>query len=161
MFGIEVSNLFIQRIDKFSLLLILKRNGAQIGESCDIQSGQIFHNCKDFSNLTIGNNCHIGRNCFFDLRNKIVIGDNSVLSMQCSIITHIDLSNSKLSEFYPKGSNPVLIGSNCYFGVKSTVLKGVIVDDYSFIAASSTVTRNVKSYTIVGGSPAKFIKNIE
>ena len=161
LYGIEVANLFIQRIDKFSLLFILKKNGANIGTDCDIQSGQVFHNCRDYSNLKIGNNCHIGKNCFFDLRNKIVIGHNSVISMKCSVITHIDLSNSDLCKFYPKTSSQVLIGSNCYIGVNSTVLMGVSVNDYSFIAAGSIVTNNVKSYTLVGGSPAKFIKNIE
>ena len=76
--------------------------GARIGKNCNIQSGQVFHNCRDYSNIEIGDNCHIGKNCFFDLRNKIVVGKNVTISMQCTFLTHIDLSNSRLSNIYPK-----------------------------------------------------------
>ena len=72
----ETANLYIQRVDKQSLQLILKKNGAKIGSNCDIETGQIFHNCKNFSNLKIGNNCHIGKNCFIDLRGEIIIENN-------------------------------------------------------------------------------------
>ena len=90
--GFENANLYLRRIDKNSLKLILKKNGAKIGENCDIENGLIFHNCNDYSNLVIGDNCHIGKNCFFDLREKIELGNNVVISMQSTIITHIDLN---------------------------------------------------------------------
>ena len=84
--GFDVANLFLQRVDKTSLKLILKSNGAQIGRDCDIETGLIFHNCNDYSNLAIGERCHIGKSCFFDLRNKIIIQNNTVISMQCSLL---------------------------------------------------------------------------
>jgi len=71
--GFDVANQFMQRVDKSSIQLILKRYGATIGKNCDIETGLIFHNCKDYSNLIIGNNCHIGKNCFFDLQDKVTI----------------------------------------------------------------------------------------
>ena len=59
--GFEYANVFLKRIDKKSVQLILKKNGAQIGSDCDIESGLTFHNCKNYSNLIVGNNCHIGK----------------------------------------------------------------------------------------------------
>ena len=110
--GFDVANQFLQRVDKISMQLILKNNGAKIGENCDIETGLTFHNCKSYSNLIIGNNCHIGKNCFFDLRETIIISDNVVISMQCTFITHIDMSKSELSRIYPQKQKPVRINKN-------------------------------------------------
>lgn len=158
--GFDVANIFIQRVDKFSLQLILKKNGATIGENCDIETGQTFHNCKDYSNLIIGENCHIGKNCFFDLRNEIKIGSNVVISMQSTFITHLDMNKSKLRELFPVTSTGIIIGNNTYIGAKSTILMNANLGNYSFIAAGAMVTKNIESNTMVGGVPAKFIKKI-
>jgi maltose O-acetyltransferase len=159
-FGFEVSNLFIQRVDKYSILFILKNNGARIGKNCDIESGQIFHNCKDYSNLIIGDNCHIGKNCFFDLRDKVIIKNGVVISMQCTFITHIDLAKSNLSVNFPPKSGPIKIYDNCYIGVKSTILHGVEIKEGVFVGANSTVIRNTNANELIGGTPAMFIKKI-
>ena len=69
--GFENANIFLSRIDKRAIIPILRINGATIEKNCDIESGLIFHNSYNYSNLTIGNNCHIGKNCFIDLSSKI------------------------------------------------------------------------------------------
>lgn len=161
LFGFGFANQYIQRVDKLSLVKILRSNGAQIGNNCDIETGQVFHNCMDYKNLIIGENCHIGKNCFFDLRDKIQIMDNVVISMQCTFITHIDMTKSELEKLFPADHKPQIIKSNVYIGVRSTLLMGVEVGEFSFIAANSLVTKNVDSYTMVGGSPARFIKKLD
>ncbi len=158
--GFDVANQFIQQVDKISLQLILKKNGAKIGKNCDIETGLIFHNCNDYSNLIIGNNCHIGKNCFFDLRNKIEIRDNVVISMQTTFITHIDMSKSELSRKYSQDSKEIVINSNVYVGARATILMGANIGENSFIAAGSLVNKNVEPYSMVGGVPAKLIKKI-
>ncbi len=158
--GFEFANIFLQRVDKRSLQLILRRNGATIGSDCDIDTGLVFHNCKNYSNLTVGTNCHIGKNCFFDLRDKIIIEDNVVISMQCTFITHIDMSKSDLAEIYPASQAKVVIKDNCYIGAGSTILKGVILNRSSFVAAKSLVIKDIPENTLVIGVPAKEIKKI-
>lgn len=158
--GFDVANLFLQRIDKYSLLLILKRFGAVIGDNCDIETGQIFHNCKDYSNLIIGNNCHVGKNCFFDLRDKVKIGSNVVISMQCSFITHIDMSKSPLKEKYKATQKPIYIEDNCYLGAGVRLLMGVTIFKNVFVAANALIINNVESNKIVGGVPAKIIRKL-
>lgn len=158
--GFENANAFLRRIDKNSLIPILKRNGATIGDNCDIESPLIFHNCADFSNLIIHNNCHIGKNCFFDLRGKVIIEDNVVISMQTTFITHQDLNRSELKSIYPATADDIIIKSNCYVGANVTILKGVIINESAVIAAGSVINKNVGSYSVVGGVPAKFIKKI-
>lgn len=159
--GFESANLFIQRVEKKSLQLILKKNGASIGENCDIETGIVLHNCKNYANLCIGDNCHIGKNCFFDLRDKVMISNNVVISMQCTFITHIDMTKSELSKLFLSQSKNIIIKKNCYIGARSMVLMGVEMGESSMIASNSMVNKNVAKYTVVGGSPAKLIKNID
>jgi acetyltransferase-like isoleucine patch superfamily enzyme len=159
--GFDVANQFIQRIDKISLEKILNANGAQIGHNCDIETGLTFHNCDNYKNLIIGNNCHIGKNCFFDLRERIEIQDNVVISMQCTFITHIDMSKSQLSKSYPSNQKGILIKANTYIGVGSTLLMGTEIGEYSFIAANALITNSTEPYTMVGGIPAKVIKKLD
>ncbi len=161
LFGFETANQYLKICDKESIIVILKKNGAKISKNCDIESGLTFHNCKDYSNLYIGKNCHIGKNCFFDLRDKITIGNNVVISMQNTIITHIDMTNSSISEYYPATSKEVIINDNCYVGVNSTILMGVELGTSSFISANSLVLKSVKPFTMVGGIPSKFIRRID
>jgi acetyltransferase-like isoleucine patch superfamily enzyme len=160
-FGFENANTIFRRIDKNSAISILRANGAVIGNNADIETPLLFHNCTDYRKLRLGDNCHIGKNCFFDLREKITIEDNVVISMQTAILTHQDLTNSGLSKIYPSKSKEVLIKKNSYLGANSIILMGVTLNEGSFIAAGSVVNKNVFSYTVVGGVPAKFIKRIE
>lgn len=55
---------------------------------------------------------------------------------------------------------PVNIGKNVFIGSRVTVLKGVTIGDNSIIAAGSVVTKDVAESTIVGGMPAKILKNL-
>jgi len=158
--GFDNANAFLRRLDKNSMIPVLINNGAVIGENCDIESPLIFHNCKDFSNLIIGDNVHIGKNCFFDLKDKVTIENNVVISMQTTIITHQDMSKSALCNLYPAKTKAVLIKKNTYIGANSVILMGVTLSEGSFIAAGSVVTKDVPPYTMVGGVPAKVIKNL-
>ncbi len=158
--GFENANAFLRRLDKNSIIPILKINGAVIGTNCDIESPLIFHNCVDFSNLIIGNNCHIGKNCFLDLRGKIILENNIVVSMQTSLITHVDMERSSLRSNYPITSANVILKDNCYIGANSTILMGVTINECGFVAAGSVVIKSVASSVMVGGVPAKEIKKI-
>lgn len=156
----EIANIFLQRVDKISLQLILKKNGAAIGKNCDIETGLIFHNCIDYSNLIIGDNCHIGKNVFFDLRDVITIGNNVVISMRCTFITHIDMNKSPLSNNYPDCSSSIVIKDNSYLGAEVNILKGVEVGKNVIIGAGAVVLKNTGDDVIIGGVPAKIIKKI-
>lgn len=114
----------------------------------------------NYKNLIIGDNCHIGKNCFFDLRDKITIKDNVTISMNCVFITHLDLGKSKLSSNYPKETGKIIIEENSYIGCNSTILKGVTIYNNAFVAACTLVNKDVPSYTMVGGIPAKQLKKI-
>ena len=160
LFGFNNANGFLRRVDRNSLVPILIKHGAKIGENCDIEAPLFFHNCTDFSNLTIGNNCHIGKNCFFDLRDTITLAENIVVSMQCTFITHQDMNKSEMRTLFPATHAPVSIGRNTYIGVNSTILQGITLAENCLVAAGSVVTKDVEANSVVAGVPAKFKKKL-
>ena len=158
--GVGSAHKYLERVSQPSIIPILRLFGATIGKDCDIQTGIIFHNCYNYKNLKIGDNCHIGKNCFFDLRDKITIENNVVISMQCSLITHMDMTKSELNKIFPAQKKSILIKENVYIGVNSTILMGVEMGRNSFIAAKSLVNKRVSDNVMVAGVPAKKIKSI-
>ena len=53
---------------------------------------------------------------------------------------------------------PVHIGKNVWIGANSVILPGVTIGNNAVIAAGSIVTKDISEGVIVGGNPARFIK---
>ncbi len=159
-FGFDNACNYLRLQDFPCLSLILKRYGAKIGKNCDIQNGITFHNCRNFRNLTIGDNCHVGKDCFFDLREKITIGNKVVISMRASLVTHIDMSKSDLSVLYPARCKPVSLGDNVYIGCGATILMGCKIGSSAIVAASALVKGTVPDNAVVAGVPARRVSNV-
>ena len=53
---------------------------------------------------------------------------------------------------------PIVIGDHVWIGLNATILKGVHIADGSVVAAGAVVTRDVPGNTLVGGVPARKIK---
>ena len=113
---------------------------------------------------------HIGENCCFGAwnhitsTNSIKIGNNVLTGKWVTITdnshgeTDIDTLRIEplLREITSKG--PVVIGDNVWIGDKATILPGVTIGDGAVIAANAVVTKDVPAYSVVGGNPAKIIK---
>lgn len=61
-------------------------------------------------------------------------------------------------EFHPLRKGDTIIGNDVWFGHESMVMPGVQIGDGAIVAAHSVVTKNVSPYTIVGGNPARIIR---
>lgn len=112
-----------------------------------------------------GKNTHIGKNvflnsgCRFQDQGGITIGDGSLIGHNVVMATlNHDQNPNDRGTMHPK---PIVIGKNVWVGSNATILAGVTIGDGAIIAAGAVVTKDVEANTIVGGVPAKFIKNIK
>ena len=112
------------------------------------------------SKLIVGENTYIGeQNNIRAAGASILIGDNCLISQQVSIVSTnhgIDkdtLMNSQ--KWVSKGD--IIIGNDVWIGCSSQILAGVKIGEGAIIAAGSLVNKDVESYSIVGGVPAKLI----
>jgi acetyltransferase-like isoleucine patch superfamily enzyme len=114
--------------------------------------------------MRIGNNCHLGAFNHLSCINKITIGDNCLTGKWVTITDNSHGRNAVEELSIPPGNRklyskgPVIIGKNVWIGDKATILPGVTVGDNAVIAANSVVTKDVAANTIVGGCPAKVLK---
>lgn len=115
---------------------------------------------KSIESLTFGSNCFINIGCLFDLSSEIQIEDNVYFGHRVMLITSKhDFSRSAQRGGMLTGDS-IKIEHGAWIGAGSTVLPGVTVGQGSVIAAGSVVSKNVLPNTIVGGVPAKLIREL-
>lgn len=110
-------------------------------------------------NIKLGKNVFINSGCCFQDHAGIEIGDGTLIGHQVVIAT-LNHAQDPLSraDMFPK---PVKIGKNVWIGAHATILPGVTIGDNAIIAAGAVVTKDVENNAVVGGVPAKKIKDIE
>jgi acetyltransferase-like isoleucine patch superfamily enzyme len=112
-----------------------------------------------------GKNLKIGKNVFFNAGCKIqdqggitiedgaLIGHNTVLAT----LNH-SMSPEHRGNLLPA---PIYIGKNVWIGANATICPGVSIGDGAVIAAGAVVNIDVAANTVVGGVPARVIKNLK
>ncbi|GMU26277.1 MAG: hypothetical protein AMXMBFR16_11820 [Candidatus Uhrbacteria bacterium] len=141
----------------------LRRWGAQIGSNTVIYPGVLIHAARgDFSNLAVGSNVRIVRDCLLDLTDNISVEDNAIISMRCSLITHRNILQSPLAQFgYSPANAPIVVKRGAVLFANVTVLMGVTIGECAMVAAGSVVTADVPDWTLVAGIPAKPVKQLK
>jgi len=60
--------------------------------------------------------------------------------------------------FNVKSKGDTVVGNDVWIGYNSTIMPGVQIGDGAIIGTNATVTKNVPPYSVVGGNPARVIK---
>ncbi|WP_243120257.1 acyltransferase [Caloramator sp. E03] len=161
-FGDYIINRYIEHCSEREIKIALKLLGAQISETTNIRPGLVLDNTYfNYKNLKIEDNCFIGRKVFFDMADCITIKKEAVISEGVSILTHQDVGYRMLKRFYKRKVAPVVLEEGCWIGANATILCGVKIGKCSVVAAGSVVNKDVPEYTVVGGVPAKYIKDLK
>ena len=121
----------------------------------------IYRNVLLLGNVSIGKNSSISNNTSINgVTAGVHIGSNVMIAPGCCIVAFdhgtalgpIPMIQQHLIEDSIFINDDVWISANC------TITKGVTIGIGAIIGANSVVTKDVASYSIVGGVPAKFIK---
>jgi len=139
--------------------------GASIGEGT-----RVWHWVHICAGAIIGRNCSLGQNVFVGDRARI--GNNVKIQNNVSVYDNVTLEDDVFcgpSAVFTNVYNPraavsrkseyrdTLVQRGATLGANCTIICGVSIAEYAFIAAGAVVTRNVAAYALMAGVPARQI----
>ncbi|MGB1251175.1 MAG: acyltransferase [Candidatus Promineifilaceae bacterium] len=113
-----------------------------------------------YQNLKIGRNCYFNAGATFEAGGQITIGDNVYFGHEVLVLTTshaIDNPKQRAGEFT---RNNVRIDKGAWVGARAVVLPGVTIGEGAIVAAGAVVAKDVPPHTLVGGVPAKPIRQL-
>jgi UDP-2-acetamido-3-amino-2,3-dideoxy-glucuronate N-acetyltransferase len=140
-----------------------------IDQPCEIGEGtKIWHFSHIMEGATVGPACNIGQNCV--ISPGVRIGKNVKIQNNVAVYTGVELEDDVFcgpSMVFTNVVNPrshvsrrseyqkTLVRRGATLGANSTVVCGLTIGRYAFVAAGAVVTRDVPNYALVIGVPAK------
>ena len=128
--------------------------GIKIGADTSIALDCRFTGDK-LSEIEIGNHVSIPPGAFFVAGAGIKIGDNVAFGHRVELYTS---DHDPDDPAFTRRNAPIVIESHAFVGSRAIILPGVTVGRGAVIAAGSVVTHDVPPFMIVGGVPAKIIR---
>jgi len=143
---------FVLNLFKPYRVLLLRMFGAKIGKGVNV-----YASAKIWApwNLEIGDNSTIGPRVDCYNQGKITIGKQTVISQKtylCSSTHDFEISN------YPLVLRDIVIYDQVWIAADAFIGPGVSISEGVVVGARAAVFKDVESWTVVGGNPAKFIK---
>ena len=182
----KIQNFYLSLISKFQLSQFIKAgNNCQIGKRIkifgynvemgndvvigdDVRLNSRYGKIEDLAIIkategfvSIGKNSTINSFCIIDGYGKgVKIGCGVRIAAHTMIISSNHIFESTEKYIYEQGlsSEGIIIEDDVWIGSGCKILDGVHIKKGAIIAAGAVVTKNVESYEIVGGVPAKCIK---
>jgi acetyltransferase-like isoleucine patch superfamily enzyme len=127
---------------------------------------------RDGAAIVIGRNSFIGSSLIASAA-RVELGDDVLISWGCTITDHNshaigwEQRKQDIRDWYYGKKDwthveikQVKIGNKSWLGLNVIILKGVEIGEGAVVAAGSVVVKNVPAWTIVGGNPAKVIREI-
>jgi UDP-2-acetamido-3-amino-2,3-dideoxy-glucuronate N-acetyltransferase len=130
---------------------------------------------------TIGDHTKVGT--FVEIQKGAFIGQNCKISSHTFICEGVTVEDDVfighnvtfINDMYPRSTAaggglqteadwkvvPTLIRKGASVGSSATILAGVTIGEGAIVGAGAVVTKDVPSWTIVAGNPAKVLRNIE
>jgi UDP-2-acetamido-3-amino-2,3-dideoxy-glucuronate N-acetyltransferase len=146
-----------------------RHQSAYVDEPCEIGEGtRIWHFCHVMQNARIGRNCNLGQNVVVashaeigndvKIQNNVsiyagtIVEDDVFLGPSC-VLTNVTNPRSQVNRrsLYEK----TLLRRGCSIGANATVVCGIVIGRYAFVAAGAVVARDVPDYALVAGVPAR------
>lgn len=135
--------------------MVRKRLLVAFGAKID-RKAYIYARCVIFApwNLVVGRAC-IGPRTEIYNKAPIRIGDDTVISQESFLCA---ASHDISSKMLPLKTAPITIENNVWIASDAFIGMGVTIGEGAVVGARAAVFKDVESWTVVGGNPAKFIK---
>lgn len=133
-----------------------------IGDNVSIQKGVVI-STSETGKIRIGNNVYVGEYSVITSNQEIEIGDNVLISPHNDIVdfNHNYQDPNIPIEHQGVTAKKITIEEDVWIGAGCKILRGVTIGKGSVVGAGSVVTKNVPSYHVVIGNPARTIKQRE
>jgi UDP-2-acetamido-3-amino-2,3-dideoxy-glucuronate N-acetyltransferase len=140
-------------------------DGARIGEGTNI-----WHWTHVCAGSVVGKRCSIGQNAY--IANKVIIGDDCKIQNNVSIYDNVTLEDGVFcgpSMVFTNVTNPralidkkneyqnTLIRHGATLGANCTIVCGISIGEYAFVAAGAVVNRDVLAFSLIAGVPGRQI----
>ena len=137
--------------------LFLKLSGARIGKRVVFYPGVWVAPGR---NLDIGDDVTLAGGVIIGTAGVVKIGDRSLIGFRTTIISGNHVIPPNRGMIFGAGfvRQPVVIGNDVWVGANVTILPGRTIGDGAVVAAGSVVTKDVHPFTVVGGNPAKLLR---
>jgi UDP-2-acetamido-3-amino-2,3-dideoxy-glucuronate N-acetyltransferase len=149
-------------------------SSANVAETAQVGKGaKIWINVQVRENACIGENTVISKDVYVD--HAVLIGKNCKIQNGVSVYNgvtieddvfvgpHVSFTNDKVPRAFSIDwkVTPTLVKKGASLGANSTIVCGIKIDEYAMVAAGSVVTKDVPSYTLVAGNPARIVAAID
>ncbi|MBJ2174516.1 sugar O-acetyltransferase [Aureibaculum sp. A20] len=112
-------------------------------------------------NIKLGNQVFMNYNCCILDVAEVTIGNRVMFGPNVQIYTATHPLDAKTRASWLEFAKPITIGDDVWIGGGAIVCPGVTIGNGAVIAAGAVVTKDVKANVVVGGNPAKIIKEID
>jgi UDP-2-acetamido-3-amino-2,3-dideoxy-glucuronate N-acetyltransferase len=146
-------------------------DSAVIDEGCQIGKGtKIWHFSHIMSGCVIGESCNIGQNVV--ISPQVILGKNCKVQNNVSVYTGVickddvflgpscvftNVINPRSAVARKDEYRPTILGKGASIGANATIVCGHNIGEFALIGAGSVVTKDIPSYALVVGNPARQI----
>jgi UDP-2-acetamido-3-amino-2,3-dideoxy-glucuronate N-acetyltransferase len=140
-------------------------DGAKIGPRT-----RVWHWVHVCGGATIGSDCSLGQNVY--VGNNVFIGDNCRIQNNVSVYDNVTLEDDVFcgpsmvftNVYNPRAAIPrkdeyrdTLVRRGATLGANCTIVCGITIGEYAFIAAGTVINRDVMPFSLVAGVPGRQI----
>jgi maltose O-acetyltransferase len=157
-FAREQMKLINQEEDHYIRRQLIEETFGSSGTGCYIEPSISF----DYGfNIHVGKNFYANFNSIFLDICPITIGDNCMFGPNAQLYTATHPLNPVKRNSGLEYGKPITLGDNVWLGGNVVITPGVTLGDNVVVAAGSVVTKSFPNDCVIGGNPARIIKNIE
>ncbi|MFT5548673.1 MAG: acetyltransferase-like isoleucine patch superfamily enzyme [Candidatus Azotimanducaceae bacterium] len=132
-------------------------NGAKVGKRCTFYPRVWIAPGRNF---VLGDDVDLALDVLITTSGGVEIGDRTLIGYRTQIISANHSIPENRGNIFGSGHDKakVTIGKDVWIGGNSMIMPGVTIGNGAIVAGGSVVIKDVPPYTIVGGVPAKVIK---